>query len=509
MTNTNGARFVVYGYYDGSPQLGRIWGGSALYPVGTVASHSNYITFATGEVPVDQFVIRMFDPVSSDVLLEIFLPVDYFFGPHAVNEIQMSHTSPSWLINGAYLVVDFAYQTSEPGGVRISARPFSGGSLAPGYSASGVALSPVGNGTSSQSFTFAALESHVDEVRIRVSTADYSTVLLEFFVPVDLHWGPHGVSNITFDPPYPECLAHGQPVTVEFDYATSDPAGCHAWAIAANEDGQNMIGQTYASSPVLPASGHVVRSFDFLPGSGENEVPFVRFPISDHTNTEILFDVLVPVAYGFGPNAIRNLGFYPASPAVLDVGERVDVSFDYVTTEVAGCRVYNIPYTYEASTPAYGISGSLLYFGTGSGSSFFTVTAGEQLVTKIEMAMYEEDAATVIMSYFRPVNYTFGGVGGVTSAREAPFADGPVLGQNFPNPFNPQTRIPVYMVLPGHATLKVYDVRGHLVRMISDEVLAAGRHELFFDGSDLASGAYFYALETQQGRQTGRMVLVK
>jgi len=40
----------------------------------------------------------------------------------------------------------------------------------------------------------------------------------------------------------------------------------------------------------------------------------------------------------------------------------------------------------------------------------------------------------------------------------------------------------------------VYDLRGRLVRVLADEVMGTGRHEIPFDGSGLASGAYFYRL---------------
>ena len=139
--------------------------------------------------------------------------------------------------------------------MRISARPLTDGSFSPGSSASGIALSPTGTGTGSQSLTFTSGEASVDQTRFRMHDADFNTLLLEFFVPVDLHWGPNSIANITFDPPFPECLAHDQRVTVAYDYAASDPEGCYTWARGADDAQQPIIGQFFTASPLLPASG--------------------------------------------------------------------------------------------------------------------------------------------------------------------------------------------------------------------------------------------------------------
>jgi hypothetical protein len=73
------------------------------------------------------------------------------------------------------------------------------------------------------------------------------------------------------------------------------------------------------------------------------------------------------------------------------------------------------------------------------------------------------------------------------------------LAQNFPNPFNPATRIRFALPKKGHVSLKVYNVAGQLVRTMQDGVMEAGSHELMWDGNNnlggsVASGVYFYKL---------------
>jgi len=88
------------------------------------------------------------------------------------------------------------------------------------------------------------------------------------------------------------------------------------------------------------------------------------------------------------------------------------------------------------------------------------------------------------------------------------------LGQNIPNPFNPTTRIP--FSLPGAATVRltIYDVRGQLVRVLVNGTRPAGEQEVVWDGRDrnghvVATGTYFYALDTPWGGSRRRMLLLK
>ena len=88
------------------------------------------------------------------------------------------------------------------------------------------------------------------------------------------------------------------------------------------------------------------------------------------------------------------------------------------------------------------------------------------------------------------------------------------LQQNYPNPFNPSTRIDFYLSHDDSVQLSVYNIRGQKVRDIISGVLLAGKHFVIWDGTDndsrnVASGIYFYRLNTQYGSETKRMALIK
>ncbi|MCK4224106.1 MAG: S8 family serine peptidase [candidate division Zixibacteria bacterium] len=114
------------------------------------------------------------------------------------------------------------------------------------------------------------------------------------------------------------------------------------------------------------------------------------------------------------------------------------------------------------------------------------------------------------------------------------------LEQNFPNPFNPATTIlfelkPEYQIsntpfpprkksesfMPQieqiskvYTSLKIYNIRGQLVKILIEDELPPGRYKMTWDGTDeggkkVASGIYLYRLKTPQSQTTRKMILLK
>lgn len=83
------------------------------------------------------------------------------------------------------------------------------------------------------------------------------------------------------------------------------------------------------------------------------------------------------------------------------------------------------------------------------------------------------------------------------------------LGQNFPNPFNPETSIR-FSITSGEMTkISVYDVSGKETEVLMNRFLNAGEYEVTFDGSNYASGVYYYRIISGTFSETRKMVLVK
>ena len=88
-----------------------------------------------------------------------------------------------------------------------------------------------------------------------------------------------------------------------------------------------------------------------------------------------------------------------------------------------------------------------------------------------------------------------------------------VLSQNYPNPFNPSTTIKFSIPQSGFVSLKIYDLLGNEIAALVNEELSPGSYSATFDASlanqNLASGIYFYRLESNQFSQTKKLMLIK
>ncbi len=105
--------------------------------------------------------------------------------------------------------------------------------------------------------------------------------------------------------------------------------------------------------------------------------------------------------------------------------------------------------------------------------------------------------------------YAKGLTGGVVWHNEKPTEF--TLRQNYPNPFNPSTTIKFTLPKDGLVTLKVYDIKGAEVAVLINGLnIKSGVVTADFDGSEFASGVYFYSLYVDNNRiDTKKMVLVK
>ncbi len=84
------------------------------------------------------------------------------------------------------------------------------------------------------------------------------------------------------------------------------------------------------------------------------------------------------------------------------------------------------------------------------------------------------------------------------------------MNQNFPNPFNPSTRITFETTQENEPVrLSVFNMIGQEIQVLVDNPLPRGEHTIEFSGSELPSGIYFYQLSSPEGTLTKRMVLLK
>jgi len=101
---------------------------------------------------------------------------------------------------------------------------------------------------------------------------------------------------------------------------------------------------------------------------------------------------------------VTNIVFTPPSPEHLELGEHVDVTFDYETTEPGGVRIFVRP-----QTGGYSAHGSSVYpVGSGSGTGYFTYNSGTADVSRVRIWMTNEDQSAMLFEVFFDVDYQFG-----------------------------------------------------------------------------------------------------
>ena len=83
------------------------------------------------------------------------------------------------------------------------------------------------------------------------------------------------------------------------------------------------------------------------------------------------------------------------------------------------------------------------------------------------------------------------------------------LSQNYPNPFNPTTAISFTLPARSFVSLKVFDILGREVSTIVSEELQAGSYTRQWNAANMASGVYFYRIESGTFEVVKKMMLLK
>jgi Secretion system C-terminal sorting domain len=83
------------------------------------------------------------------------------------------------------------------------------------------------------------------------------------------------------------------------------------------------------------------------------------------------------------------------------------------------------------------------------------------------------------------------------------------LYQNFPNPFNPLTKINYQIPELSFVSIKVFDVLGNEITTLINEEKPTGSYEVEFKATGLPSGVYLYRLRAGKYIETKKMLLIK
>ncbi|MBK8981335.1 MAG: T9SS type A sorting domain-containing protein [Ignavibacteria bacterium] len=105
------------------------------------------------------------------------------------------------------------------------------------------------------------------------------------------------------------------------------------------------------------------------------------------------------------------------------------------------------------------------------------------------------------------IHTTDGGLTGIETITEV--ANNFILHQNYPNPYNPITKIRYELQSQSNVSLIIYDISGRIIKELVNQNQLHGEYSYTFDGTDISSGVYFYKLSTENFTETKKMILAK
>jgi hypothetical protein len=511
VTIPDGARIRALPYYDGSPHPNSGYVDSPVYAEGAGIA-STLCTVWAGDARVDQIVIVMFTADWNEQLLELALPVDYHYDWVGVFDIAFSPSSPSWLMNGEYLDITYNYNNTWPGPVKVFARPFFHGELCEGYGASGSPSHPEGTGSEDAVITFPSGSADVDAIRFQVWTDDQVSLLNQFFVPVDFHWGSHGISNVSFSVDPPDYRLQGESIDCNFQYSTSDPIGVRVWAYGAKDGELLTDGLFQQGSALLPApSGSTSRYFGYHIDTDINQVALI---MKSDDQSETYLEAFVPLDAKYRAHVIRELDLTPGAPAILNYGEHIDAEWAYATTNSNALRIWQFLYA-QGVDKTSGNSASPLYLQpSGYGSSYaYWNNYQEPVIDQIMFKIVDDVTEGVLEEIFYPALHLYG-EGGVATSTSSGIPQSARLLPNYPNPFNPKTRLSFVLDEAEQVDLAIYDLQGRLIKALANGLFSAGAHDFEWNGSDegdasVASGIYFARMTSPGSESVIKLVLLK
>ncbi len=152
---------------------------------------------------------------------------------------------------------------------------------------------------------------------------------------------------------------------------------------------------------------------------------------------------------------------------------------NYRTQDGSPCIDAGTPDTTGLNLPEYDIYGNVRIFDAKN-----TGTA------RIDIGVYEFPVLTdIVINKTQPTEF--------------------IVFDNYPNPFNPMTKIAFSLPASVRVQLSVYNILGEKVSELINENMSAGRHEITFDASNLSSGVYLYKISAGNYSAVKSMTLVK
>jgi hypothetical protein len=189
-------------------------------------------------------------------------------------------------------------------------------------------------------------------------------------------------------------------------------------------------------------------------------------------------------------------------------GSQQTVTWDVANTDNANVNCQSVDILLSLNG-GYNFTETLATGEPNDGAAVVTLPNVETTTARIRV-----EAADNVFLDINDANFAISQTTGIAEGERSSAIGAVTLHANTPNPFNPSTQIAFDLPAASRVVLGVYDMTGHLVTTLVNGSLAAGRHQVSWDGRDhagrpVASGVYLYQIDAAGQIETRRMVLLK
>jgi hypothetical protein len=176
---------------------------------------------------------------------------------------------------------------------------------------------------------------------------------------------------------------------------------------------------------------------------------------------------------------------------------------------------YNVTVYYDGSDFEVYLDGQLDNFGQWSGlirTTTYDLTIGQMLPNNSNYNFKGALDDIRIFNYglsVQEIEDLASGASGISDGSDIPVVREFGLNQNYPNPFNSATTVQFVLPRASDVILEIFDVTGRKVITLINEKLSAGSHKINWNAAELASGIYYYRLQTGDFVKTRKMLLIR
>ena len=205
---------------------------------------------------------------------------------------------------------------------------------------------------------------------------------------------------------------------------------------------------------------------------------------------------------------VMGLNSQYGNEATAYVPEVVPVELTSFTASVSGS---DVTLNWSTATETNNLGFEILRFAQNDIWQAIGFVGGNGTTTEIKTYFYKDENLSVGKYQYRLKQIDYDGSVEYSNVVEVEIGLPTqfILEQNYPNPFNPVTTISWQSPASSHQVLKVFDVLGNEVATLVDEFRDAGRYEVIYDASNLASGIYIFELRAGAFFQSRKMVVLK